>query len=605
MVKCCVPNWKFIIGVTDGTQILASGLTVISIITYGRNDNYGYNLAKRTAIGFNCLAEVLTDNDEILFVDYNTADHLPTLPESIWDSLTDKALSLMRVIRVSRDLHDELKADSPLSILENVSRNAAIVRSNPQNHWILSTNPDVLLILASPWPTLADLLKDLPESFYEMPRFDIPESVWSSFYRADPRANIALARDWLVSHRAAVAETVPDWRFQKYLLFDAPGDFQLAPRQYFFRLRGFDQSMNKYLHSDSNLAKRMWLLNNGRTDHLLTKLWVVHQDHYLTGEWAKNFGSIVHNDLFKKVLHEKEIEANDESWGLQDKDLPMFSLAEKIRQERAALPQVSPELNGRLPLSKEINWDIQPIHRLSHYDPEVLTLYLRENLRVMSPGSVVAYVGRNPATLQSVRNMWEGVSPSSTPLYDLSEIVEKGERIAPDLLLVDCFYDRADYWEQRLRLQRESIKRRTEKKQITEYDAGEELSRFTESSDSREWESQIVPFWAKILPSLILRPRASIALLGCNQYINMYEKFKETFSKCYQKSSSDPRVRKRPLSFYERLRRRWDSPPFTTRENLMGPAYFGGKSRYKRRSNGVMDLQTLYVHHRLVVLRVN
>jgi hypothetical protein len=576
---------------------------VISIITYGRNDNYGYNLAKRTAIGLNCLAEVLTEDDEILFVDYNTADHLPTLPEFIWDSLTDKALRLIRVIRISRDLHENSKADSPLSILENVSRNAAIVRSNPKNHWILSTNPDVLLVLASPWPTLAALLKGLPDSFYEMPRFDIPESVWSSFCRTEPKANITLAREWLVSNRAAVVETVPDWRFQKFMLFDAPGDFQLAPRHYFFRLRGFDESMNKYLHSDSNLAKRMWLLNNGRTDHLLTKLWVVHQDHYLTGEWAKNFGTIVHNDLFKKVLHEDKIEANDENWGLQRLDLIAFSLAEKIRQEKARLPQLSRAVNGDLPLSKDISWDIQPVHRLSHYDPEVLTLYLRENLQLMRPASVVAYVGRNPATLQAVREMWRLISPSGSSVHNLSEIAERGESIAPDLLLVDCYYNRPDYWDRRVRLLQESIKRRTERKQITEYDAGEELSQFTESTDSREWEDQIVPFWEKLLPHLLLRPRTSVILLGCSQYINLYSKFRVAFSKCYEKSNLNDGFVKKAHTLYERFKGRRNSSPFTTHENLMGPAYF--KSRDKRTFNGVMDLQTLYVHHRLVVLRVN
>jgi hypothetical protein len=576
---------------------------VISIITYGRNDNYGYNLAKRTAIGLNCLAEVLTEDDEILFVDYNTADHLPTLPEFIWDSLNDKALRLIRVIRISRDLHDNLKADSPLSILENVSRNAAIVRSNPKNHWILSTNPDVLLVLASPWPTLAALLKDLPDSFYEMPRFDIPESVWSSFCRTDAKANITLAREWLVSNRAAVIETVPDWRFQKFILFDAPGDFQLAPRNYFFRLRGFDESMNKYLHSDSNLAKRMWLLNNGRTDHLLAKLWVVHQDHYLTGEWAKNFGSIVHNDLFKKVLHQEGIEANDDNWGLLSEVLPTFSLEERIRQQRAGLPQLSPESNGDLPLSKEVSWDIQPVHRLSHYDPEVLTLYLRENLQLMRPASVVAYVGRNPATLQAVREMWRLISPSGSSVHNLSEIAERGESIAPDLLLVDCYYNRPDYWDRRVRLLQESIKRRTERKQITEYDAGEELSRFTESTDSREWEDQIVPFWEKLLPHLLLRPRTSVILLGCSQYINLYSKFRVAFSKCYEKSNLNDGFAKKARILYERFKGRRNSSPFTTHENLMGPAYF--KSRDKRTFNGVMDLQTLYVHHRLVVLRVN
>jgi hypothetical protein len=138
---------------------------VLSVITYGRNDNYGFNLYKRTAFGFNCIAETLTDQDEILFVDYNTPRHLPTLPEFIWDTLTEKALRLLKVIRISPEIHERIKRDSPLKILENVARNAAIVRSNPQNHWILSTNPDVLLVLASKWPSIGALLQNQPDSF--------------------------------------------------------------------------------------------------------------------------------------------------------------------------------------------------------------------------------------------------------------------------------------------------------------------------------------------------------------------------------------------------------------------------------------------------------
>jgi len=173
----------------------------------------------------------------------------------------------------------------------------------------------------------------------------------------------------------------------------------------------------------------------------------------------------------------------------------------------------------------------------------------------------------------------------------------------PDVVLVDCYYDRSDYWERRIRLLQESVKSRTERKQITEYDAGKELSLFSESTDSREWESQIVPFWEKILPHLQLRPRASIILLGCSQYVNLYSKFREAFSKCYQKSTSDPR--KKAQSIYERFLWRRNSSPYTTHEILMGPAYFSAKSRVKSRMKGAMDLQTLYVHHRLVVLRVD
>ena len=62
---------------------------MISVVLYGRNDNYGYNLHKRAALSLNCMAEVLTDpSDEILFVDYNTPDDFPTFPEAIQDTLT-------------------------------------------------------------------------------------------------------------------------------------------------------------------------------------------------------------------------------------------------------------------------------------------------------------------------------------------------------------------------------------------------------------------------------------------------------------------------------------------------------------------------------------
>ena len=33
---------------------------MISVIVYGRNDSHGYNLPKRAALSFNCIAEVLT-----------------------------------------------------------------------------------------------------------------------------------------------------------------------------------------------------------------------------------------------------------------------------------------------------------------------------------------------------------------------------------------------------------------------------------------------------------------------------------------------------------------------------------------------------------------
>jgi hypothetical protein len=595
---------------------------MISIVTYGRNDNYSYNLVKRIAFSFNCLAEVLTEQDEILFVDYNTPDHLPTLPESVWDTLTDRALNLVKVIRIPRTLHENIKGDSPLPILENVSRNAAIVRSNPKNHWILSTNPDVLLVLSSRWPNLDELLRTLRDGFYEMPRMDIPESVWSSLHRSDPQTNIRTLRGWLISNRAAVAETSPDLQFQKYILFDAPGDFQLAPREHFFRLRGFDESMNKYFHSDSNLAKRMWLLNGGRTDHLLGNLWVLHQDHYLSGEWAKTVTAIVHNDLSVYVANENKIEANGGNWGLRDVRLPTFSLSEKISNQRSKILQLSCSVNGDLPMSQEVDWRMQHVYRLCHYQPEVLTLYLREYLQVAPLDSLMAYFGQNAETFTLISRMWSDISPFGLPVRDVSTIVQKDQPLVPDILLFDCYYERSEYLQRRIRLVQEQMQRRVDKGRMTEQQSNEEVSNFANIVDQEAWQSRLFPMWEKWLPYIQFRPGVLVILLGCSMYAPPYSRLKETVAMRRLHPEASPSERGGRRSFHKQsvngkkmrllktlakiqhLKNKILSKA-TIYENIQGVTLPQHALRQRELENGSLELLPLYMHHRLMVFRVS
>ena len=106
---------------------------MISIVLYGRNDNYGYNLHKRAALSLNCMAEVLTDPaDEILFVDYNTPDDYPTFPEAIQDTLTKRAREILRILRVRPRIHERFKPKTRLMALEPIARNVAVRRSSRQ-----------------------------------------------------------------------------------------------------------------------------------------------------------------------------------------------------------------------------------------------------------------------------------------------------------------------------------------------------------------------------------------------------------------------------------------------------------------------------------------
>src|ERR1700748_1961000 len=163
---------------------------MFSVIIYGRNDAHGYNLHKRAAISFNAIAEVMSDSDdEILFVDYNTPDDHPTFPEAIADTLTDKAKQHMRILRVRPEQHVHLKSKTHLVALESQSRNVALRRSNPKNRWILYTNTDMLLVPRSEGDSLSDILGALPDGFYQIPRFEIPEMLWAAaFDRQDHQA---------------------------------------------------------------------------------------------------------------------------------------------------------------------------------------------------------------------------------------------------------------------------------------------------------------------------------------------------------------------------------------------------------------------------------
>ena len=169
---------------------------MISIVLYGRNDSYGYNLHKRAALSLNCMAEVLIDPaDEILFVDYNTPDDFPTFPEAIQDTLTERARELLRIFRVRPRVHDKFKSRTHLPALEPIARNVAVRRSSPQNRWILSADIG-MIVIPQVDVSLSDIVRGLTPGFYHAPRIEIPEALWESLDRRAPKAAMSTVREW-------------------------------------------------------------------------------------------------------------------------------------------------------------------------------------------------------------------------------------------------------------------------------------------------------------------------------------------------------------------------------------------------------------------------
>lgn len=359
---------------------------MISILLYGRNDSHGYNLHKRAAISLNCIAQVLNDpDDEILFVDYNTPDDMPTFVEAIQDTLTKKAKKLIRVLRVRPKIHQRFKNKTHLVALEPISRNAAVRRSNPANRWLLSTNTDMVFVPGGKQRSLSDIAVSLEDGFYHLPRFELPECLWESFDRLDPKHIIRTIRDWGVRFHLNDVVYMND-----VVIYDGPGDFQLMLREDAFAVHGFHEEMIVGWHVDSNLAKRMKLFR-GEVKSALPLLYGYHCDHTRQATLMHGRGRI-ENDLqrFFFDVTEPGIPAQQDNWGLAGEDVEELRLSNATSQIYVrALQEVLPA--GTKPFSE--SFYTAPRYNDLNYDAEHVFPYLCDLLSTSPRQWNIGYAG--------------------------------------------------------------------------------------------------------------------------------------------------------------------------------------------------------------------
>jgi glycosyltransferase involved in cell wall biosynthesis/Tfp pilus assembly protein PilF len=385
---------------------------VISIILYGRNDSHGYNLHKRAALSLNCLAETLTHSgDEIVFVDCNTPDDMPTFPEAILDTLSPRARELLRVIRLRPAQYEQHKRRSPLKALEPLARNIAIRRSNPANRWVLSTNTDMAFIPRPGWASLSDAVADLPDGLYELPRFEVPEMLWETLDRRDPQSILRTFDRWgRALHLNHVVKLWP------HTLFDAPGDFQLMLREQIFAIHGFHDAMVLGWHVDSNLCKRLWLLN-GATESLLERVHAYHCDHtrYAT---SLHKGNRTENDwrVFVDAVTTPYLPEQAETWGLPDENLEELRLTDEYAGRFArVLEDLLPGLSG--PSTEEAYVTGTLNHGLL-YDFDHALPFIADHLVTLAPEAEVAYVGGNIEMLRRLTDFRARYAHTGRLLFD-------------------------------------------------------------------------------------------------------------------------------------------------------------------------------------------
>ena len=370
---------------------------MISVVLYGRNDSYGYNLHKRAVLSLNCIAELLDDaDDEILFVDYNTPDDLPTFVEAVADLLTAKAKQLTRVLRIRTAQHARFAGLTHLKALEAPARNAAIRRSNENNRWILSTNTDMVFLPRSA-QSLSGIASLLPDGLYHTARFELPEILWETLDRKDPQACIDGIRYW--GGRLQLQEVVYG---TPYTLFDGPGDFQLFLRSDAFRISGFDERMLLGWHCDTNIARRFELLRGEPVKSALDHVFSFHCDHNRETTPAHAHGA-VQNDwqTFVNDLQEAAIPEQRDSWGFAGESIEEIRIEEK--------PKIVGSLEAMLPPMSVAYYVTSIAPELYHdfrYDPEHVVPYIANVIAALPKHWNVYYAGCRKRTFGCFRELW-------------------------------------------------------------------------------------------------------------------------------------------------------------------------------------------------------
>jgi hypothetical protein len=367
---------------------------MISVTLYGRNDAHGYNLHKRAALSLNCVAELLSGvDDEIIFVDYNTPDDLPTFIEAIYDTLTDRARRRLRVLRVRPFVHDRLfRPHTHLLALEPISRNIAIRRSNSRNRWILCTNTDMIFVPRDGVADLSTAVRHLADGHYVLPRFELPEPLWESFPRCDPAAVIRTCDELgRALHLNEITASHPANRF------DNPGDFQLIPRRTLFELFGFDERMIHGWHVDSNMCRRLYL-HFGSTGSLAERLKGYHCDHTRVATLVHRLDLKLENDQHEFIYQVEDPHARHQaaSWGLPDESIEEIDFVDGPQARFITAVRTSLGADQGTDYHSHFN----ELRNYVSYQPEHVLPYLAGNLPVYPRSTRLLYVGNNPRMLE-------------------------------------------------------------------------------------------------------------------------------------------------------------------------------------------------------------
>lgn len=280
----------------------------LSAVVVTRNDNYGGDLNDRATY---CLNSLIDTFDEVILIDWNSPNNRPLL----WD--IDKNIKFrgnLKHIVITPEVASMLTNEDPHAQVccETLGRNIGIRRAT--GDYIVSTNIDVIA------PRRDQLEKTInndlnTNTFYTISRRHIEWKDIEGFHGGERKYD-----DW-EELRNHLIENSEERKYEEkvvdgddYSIVNCCGDFQLAHRDIWSEIRGFEEELIYVLYSDTNVQKKA--VKHGFELKAIYSPALFHIYHGKGGGGFLDGINKKTNDPYRAIMGQEKTE-NADTWGFE------------------------------------------------------------------------------------------------------------------------------------------------------------------------------------------------------------------------------------------------------------------------------------------------
>tara|TARA_Y100000593_G_scaffold57381_1_gene106751 strand:- start:851 stop:1744 length:894 start_codon:yes stop_codon:yes gene_type:complete len=294
-----------------------------SVVITSRNDNYGGHLNERATY---CLNSMCDTFDEVWYVDWNSPSDKSSLLYDIKNDI--KTNNRLNHIVVNPQVAGLLTNNDPNAqkCCEVLGRNLGIKRAT--GDWIVSSNID---IIAPKKEDLNQLLSTIDKNtFYTLSRRHINRKEFEN-YSYDKFTEL---RNHLYKTTEPREHTEKVVEGDDYSIINCCGDFQIAHRDLWCDIKGFEERLIYCLYTDTNVQKKAAMHGYGLKAIFEPPIFHIH--HGTKGYGGGNFGGIeggeavdgmnrVTNNPQDAIVTQYKTQ-NLDSWGFSDLEVEYETL---------------------------------------------------------------------------------------------------------------------------------------------------------------------------------------------------------------------------------------------------------------------------------------